>query len=176
MNRRRQPNARTGNLLSVQTLEHAEYEFRVCQIDTHAVLEGSRARYFESSRRAEMAGGQLPSSSRISCLASRIRAGVAQDAFGRIKERNAQRLHSALRSGKLRVIFDSTPVEFTERSVLLNAAGESQELPNDFVWIFAGGEAPNDFLKKAGIAFGPQDITLETVKEAATALVARQSA
>lgn len=107
---------------------------------------------------------------------NQVTISYRKDSFGRIKERNAQRLHSALRSGKLRVIFDSTPVEFTERSVLLNAAGESQELPNDFVWIFAGGEAPNDFLKKAGIAFGPQDITLETVKEAATALVARQSA
>jgi hypothetical protein len=43
------------------------------------------------------------------------------------------------------------------------------------VWIFAGGVAPNEFLKKIGIAFGPQDLTLATVKEAGAALLARQT-
>jgi thioredoxin reductase len=90
-----------------------------------------------------------------------------QSAFGRIKERNAQRLQTALRSGRLKVIFQSVPVEFREESVLLDVAGELRELPNDFVWIFAGGVAPNDFLKKIGIQFGSRDLTLEVVREAA---------
>jgi hypothetical protein len=42
-----------------------------------------------------------------------------------------------------------------------------REIPNDFVWIFAGGVAPNDFLKKAGIQFGDRDVTLEAVQESA---------
>jgi hypothetical protein len=34
------------------------------------------------------------------------------------------------------------------------------------VWIFAGGVAPNDFLKKLGIQFGERDLTVEAVTEA----------
>ncbi|HEV2447321.1 MAG TPA: NAD(P)-binding domain-containing protein, partial [Candidatus Sulfopaludibacter sp.] len=85
--------------------------------------------------------------------------------FARIKERNAQRLRTVLRSGKLNVIFNSMPAEFAEGRVLLDVDGQIQEIPNDFVWIFAGGVAPNDFLKKTGIAFGSRDLTLETVRE-----------
>jgi thioredoxin reductase (NADPH) len=88
-----------------------------------------------------------------------------RSAFGRIKERNARRLQEILRSGKLRVIFNSLPVEFTESSVLLDVDGQIQELPNDFAWIFAGGLAPDDFLRKIGVDFGARDLTLEAVKE-----------
>ena len=34
-------------------------------------------------------------------------------------------------------------------------------IPNDFVWIFAGGIPPNDFLKSINIQFGTMDVTLE---------------
>jgi hypothetical protein len=39
-------------------------------------------------------------------------------------------------------------------------------IPNDFVWIFAGGTPPNDFLRKIGVAFGMQDMILEAGNEA----------
>jgi hypothetical protein len=58
------------------------------------------------------------------------------------------------------------PVEFKEESVLLDVAGEVREMPNDYVWIFAGGIAPNEFLKSIGIQFGPKDLTAEVVGEA----------
>jgi thioredoxin reductase (NADPH) len=94
--------------------------------------------------------------------------------FSRIKERNTRRLESVLRTGRLRAVFNSMPVEFTEDRVLLEVAGEIQEIPNDFVWIFAGGIAPNEFLKKIGVEFGSRDLTVEAVKEAsANALVAQ---
>jgi len=32
-------------------------------------------------------------------------------------------------------------------------------LSNDFVWIFAGGTPPSDFLKAAGVAFGLNEST-----------------
>jgi hypothetical protein len=41
----------------------------------------------------------------------------------------------------------------------------NQEIPNDFVWVFAGGTPPNDFLKKLGVEFGMRDMTLEGSKE-----------
>jgi thioredoxin reductase len=64
------------------------------------------------------------------------------------------------------VIFNSTPIEFKETSVILEVGGQSREIPNDFVWIFAGGEPPTAFLKKIGIRVGIQDVTTESSGEA----------
>ena len=89
-----------------------------------------------------------------------------QDRFSRIKERNAQRIEAEIRKGKLTVLFNSSPLEFKQNSVLLDVAGKSQEIPNDFVWIFAGGTPPNAFLQKIGVGLGARDMTLEAGKEA----------
>ena len=89
-----------------------------------------------------------------------------QGAFGRIKERNARRIDEYMRSGKVSVIFNSRPAEFRPDSVTLDVAGALQEIPNDFVWIFAGGIPPNDFLKSIGIRFRTMDVTLEASREA----------
>jgi thioredoxin reductase len=100
-----------------------------------------------------------------------------QASFGRIKERNAKRIEEFIKSGKVNVIFNSNPVEFTEDAVILDIQGRQQRLPNDFVWIFAGGAPPNDFLKKIGVSFGNKDMTLEAGKESRQAtLAARQLA
>jgi thioredoxin reductase (NADPH) len=88
-----------------------------------------------------------------------------QAAFARIKERNAQRLEESVRKGKLKVVLNSNPVEFTPDAVTLEVKGSIQKLPNDYVWIFAGGEPPTAFLKKIGIAFGPTDLTSEGSKK-----------
>jgi putative YpdA family bacillithiol system oxidoreductase len=82
-----------------------------------------------------------------------------QGAFSRIKDRNAQRIEESMRKGKLKVIFNSNPVEFRADSVVLEVNGTQQTLPNDFVWIFAGGEPPTAFLKKIGVGFGERDLT-----------------
>src|SRR5216683_2563523 len=88
------------------------------------------------------------------------------DIFTRIKERNSQRIEECLRKGKLKVIFNSMPVEFKQKSVLLEINGKTQEMPNDFVWIFAGGEPPTAFLKKVGVRVGLRDMTAEGSSEA----------
>jgi thioredoxin reductase/Pyruvate/2-oxoacid:ferredoxin oxidoreductase delta subunit len=88
-----------------------------------------------------------------------------QERFGRIKERNAKRMEDCMRARKIRVLFQSNPIEFKENSVVLDVNGNRQEIPNDFVWIFAGGLPPNDFLKKIGVQFGARDLTLEAGKE-----------
>jgi thioredoxin reductase (NADPH) len=92
-----------------------------------------------------------------------------QGAFARIKERNTQRLDEFVRKGKLKVILNSKPVEFTKDSVLLEVNGATQRFPNDFVWIFAGGEPPTAFLKKIGVGFGSRDLTSEGSSEAKAA-------
>lgn len=94
-----------------------------------------------------------------------------QPTFGRIKERNAQRVEECVREKKLNVIFNSKPVEFTVDAVILDVNGVTQRIPNDFVWIFAGGEPPTAFLKKVGIGFGSHDLTSEGSKAAHEAVV-----
>lgn len=86
--------------------------------------------------------------------------------FSRIKDRNSKRIEDCIRGGKLKVLFNSNPVEFKPESVILDVKGSVHEIPNDFVWIYAGGTPPNDFLKKIGVALGSRDVTLEASKEA----------
>ena len=82
-----------------------------------------------------------------------------REAFSRIKERNAKRLPEYTKSGKLKVVFNSQPVEIREKSILLDIAGQVRELPNDYVWVFAGGTPPSEFLKACGVQIGPTDLT-----------------
>jgi thioredoxin reductase (NADPH) len=89
-----------------------------------------------------------------------------QGSFSRIKERNSQRLEDFVRKGKLKVVLNSSPVEFTVDSAILEVNGVAQRIPNDFVWIFAGGDPPTTFLKKIGVGFGSKDLTTEGSDEA----------
>jgi len=89
-----------------------------------------------------------------------------QGTFSRIKERNNQRIQEFIRKGKLKVIFNSNPVEFQTDSVVMEVNGAKQSIPNDFVWIFAGGEPPTVFLKKISVGFANRDISSEGSREA----------
>lgn len=97
---------------------------------------------------------------------NQVTLSYRSERFSRIKERNAKRIEEYMKSGKVKVIFNSNPVEFKPESVILEIAGTQQEMPNDFVWIFAGGTPPNAFLKKIGVGFGARDVTLEASKAA----------
>jgi putative YpdA family bacillithiol system oxidoreductase len=88
-----------------------------------------------------------------------VTVSYRQAAFSRIKDRNAQRVDESIKKGKLKVMFNSNPVEFRADSVQLEVNGKQETLPNDYVWIFAGGEPPTAFLKKVGVGFGERDIT-----------------
>jgi thioredoxin reductase len=101
---------------------------------------------------------------------NKVTLSYRKPSFTRIKERNAKRLQDAIRSPQLRVVFNSAPVEITETQVVLDIEGSKQEITNDFVWVFAGGVAPNEFLKKIGIQFGVQDLTRDTVQESRQAV------
>src|SRR5580692_8445337 len=97
---------------------------------------------------------------------NQVTLSYRSERFSRIKERNAKRIEEYAKSGKVKVLFNSNPVEFKPESVIIDVTGSRQEIPNDFVWIFAGGTPPNAFLKKIGVGFGARDVTLETSKEA----------
>jgi thioredoxin reductase (NADPH) len=104
---------------------------------------------------------------------NQVTLSYRKEAFSRIKERNAKRIEDCMRSGKVKVLFNSSPVEIREQSVILDVNGNQEEIPNDYVWVFAGGTPPNDFLKKIGVQFGMRDMTLEAGSEAKQAELAR---
>ena len=60
-------------------------------------------------------------------------------------------------------------LEYRQDLVVLDVNGARQMLPNDFVWIFAGGEPPAAFLKKIGISFGERDVTRDGMHAASAA-------
>lgn len=105
---------------------------------------------------------------------NQVTLSYRSERFSRIKERNAKRIEECMKSGKVNVIFNSNPVEFKPDSVILDVAGQQKEIPNDFVWIFAGGTPPTAFLKKVGIGFGERDVTLEVSRAAKQADVERK--
>jgi len=77
--------------------------------------------------------------------------------FSRLKDRNTKRIEEHIQSRKIEVLFNSMPKEFRIGSVFIECDDQVRELPNDFVWIFAGGIPPSDFLKAAGVAFSSTD-------------------
>jgi thioredoxin reductase (NADPH) len=97
---------------------------------------------------------------------NKITLSYRRGEFTRLRDRNEKRLEEYIRDGRIRVIYNSNPVQFTERSAILGVRGKLQEIPNDFAWIFAGGEPPTAFLKKVGIKVGIRDMTSEGSSEA----------
>jgi thioredoxin reductase/Pyruvate/2-oxoacid:ferredoxin oxidoreductase delta subunit len=73
--------------------------------------------------------------------------------FSRIKPANGEKIREASEAGKVDVLFNTNPLWIKDDSVVLATGKDEEEiyLENDLVYIFAGGELPTEFLKKAGI-------------------------
>jgi len=97
---------------------------------------------------------------------NKVTLSYRKEAFSRIKERNSKRIDEYAKSGKVEVLFNSTPVEVKTESVAINVNGNMREIPNDYMFVFAGGTPPFDFLKKIGISFGDKDLLQEVSTEA----------
>jgi len=72
----------------------------------------------------------------------------------RIKKKNEDRINELFKSGDIKPLFNSSVAEIRGKSVLINIDNKTTEIPNDYVFIFAGGIPPFDILKSMGIAFG----------------------
>lgn len=83
---------------------------------------------------------------------NRVTIAYRGTGFTRLKDRNLRRIEECMRCRTVEVLFNSTPQQFRPGSALIDSAGQVQQLANDYVWIFAGGTSPVDFLKNAGIA------------------------
>ena len=76
--------------------------------------------------------------------------------FFRIKKRNLEHLEQALASNLLKVMYNSNVTAIEDKAVHLKTENGPIEVPNDYVFIFAGGIPPFGLLKKIGVAFGGQ--------------------
>src|SRR4030066_1746566 len=65
------------------------------------------------------------------------------DAFGRIKPMNKERLDKMVEKQSVQVMLSSNVKEIGEKSIKIATKEEVIEMPNDYVYIFAGGELPN---------------------------------
>jgi thioredoxin reductase/NAD-dependent dihydropyrimidine dehydrogenase PreA subunit len=72
----------------------------------------------------------------------------------RIKKKNEDAFAKLVASGRVKTLFDSQPLSIETDRVTLKVAGEVRDLPNDYVFIFAGGVPPFELLKKSGIRMG----------------------
>ena len=83
-----------------------------------------------------------------------------KEAFFRLKTRNEERLGHAVRDRGLRVLFESRVTSIRPSEVDLEIGGgprlERATLPNDDVFVLAGGIAPLELLERSGVSFDPK--------------------
>jgi thioredoxin reductase (NADPH) len=75
----------------------------------------------------------------------------------RIKKKNEDRITRLLAKRQVEGLFSTELREIRRDLVRLDTPGGALELPNDHVFVFAGGEPPFELLRRAGIRFGGDD-------------------
>ena len=73
--------------------------------------------------------------------------------FSRIKPKNLEKINTASRLNKIKVLFNTNVMEIKNDIVILkdNIKNSEFQIKNDLVYIFAGGELPTEFLKRTGV-------------------------
>ncbi|HDH02792.1 MAG TPA: FAD-binding protein [Actinobacteria bacterium] len=75
-----------------------------------------------------------------------------KDRFTRIKPKNHERSQAAEQDGSVRFLWSTSVTDIRADQVTYrDADGQDHVLPNDQVFIFAGGELPTKFLQAAGV-------------------------
>jgi len=84
---------------------------------------------------------------------NKVTLSYRSEVFSRLKPKNNEKIREAIAKGLIEVLFNTIPVKIEKDSVTLstNKEGEQMKINNDLIYIFAGGELPTEFLKKAGI-------------------------
>lgn len=99
-----------------------------------------------------------------------------KEAFFRLKARNELNLLEALRKQQLKVEYATEVLTIEDEQVVLVRKGEETEtiaVPNDEVFILAGGIPPFAMLKEAGVSFDPALLPEEDpLRERGTGLLA----
>ncbi len=112
---------------------------------------------FQSDRILVVGGGDSAIEAALALSeqgSNRVAISYRRDRFARLKPRNLEMVERAVASGKIDVLWSSNVLEIRPQSVIYRDQHEhEQELANDVVAIFAGGEMPTAFLKSCGVEF-----------------------
>lgn len=84
---------------------------------------------------------------------NKVHLSYRSNQFSRIKPQNSTAIQDAINKGDVEAYFLTNVQSIENDSVVLVAEGDQKtiRLPNDLVYIFAGGELPTQFLQRAGI-------------------------
>ena len=92
---------------------------------------------------------------------NRVTLSYRRKGFFRIKARNEARLLQSVEAGALEVLYESRVVAIQPDAVDLECgpeeASRAMRLPNDDVFVLAGGIPPFQLLEQSGVSFDPAD-------------------
>jgi thioredoxin reductase len=112
---------------------------------------------YEDSRILVVGGGDSAVEAVIGLARQRnnkVTLSYRREKLVRIKKKNEQRISEIMSKGRAKPLFGSEVTEILPDRVRLKMGERSVELPNDYVFVFAGGEPPFAFLRQIGIRFG----------------------
>lgn len=87
---------------------------------------------------------------------NRVTLSYRKGEFSRLKERNVKHLEEYVKRKAIDVVFNSQVTQILPQEVHLDTPAGVKVVPNDYVFIFAGGEMPFEFLKQIGVRFQNQ--------------------
>jgi len=85
-----------------------------------------------------------------------VRLSYRRDRFSRIKPKNRDRIEKAAGAGRVSVLWSTEMVENRRGMAVLrptstDSGADTLSVPNDHLFVFAGGDLPTPFLKRCGI-------------------------
>ena len=82
---------------------------------------------------------------------NQVRMSYRGESFRRIKPKNHQRVEEVVSAGGLDILWSTNLVRIESDSITYRNGGPPETLPNDYTFIFAGGELPTRFLRDCGV-------------------------
>lgn len=90
---------------------------------------------------------------------NRVTLSYRRAHFNRLKLRNEERIQEAIRAGHVECLYESEvrAIESSEVELGVGDTPRVLRIPNDDVFVFAGGLAPFPLLENCGVSFDPAD-------------------
>jgi thioredoxin reductase len=84
---------------------------------------------------------------------NRVTLSYRKDKFSRLKPKNRDKVLKAIDDGTIRMAYNTNVVEIDDDHVVLkhSETDEVEKVPNDLIYVFAGGILPTKFLESIGI-------------------------
>ena len=80
-----------------------------------------------------------------------VKISYRGDGFRRVKPKNHERVEESLAAGSLEILWSTNLVRIEPDAVTYRNGDGEVRLPNDYAFIFAGGELPTKFLQDCGV-------------------------